>query len=76
MDVQHVRHTEEVLASLGFDVRRAGDRPGGLEDLLGGKFDYGSLGTPSTIIGATEFENRYGRERWRSSSIISFLPDV
>ena len=29
-----------------------------------------------TIAGAIEFENRYGRERWRRRSTISFFPVV
>ena len=30
-----------------------------------------ALSDPATTAGATEFENRYGRERWRSSSTTS-----
>ncbi len=30
----------------------------------------------ATIAGATEFENRYGRERCRSNAMISFRPLV
>ena len=30
-----------------------------------------ALSDPATTAGATELENRYGRERWRSSSTTS-----
>ena len=37
---------------------------------------FNAFDAAATIGGGTEFENRYGRDRWRSRSIISFFPLV